>query len=354
MIHFKKYFLAILYTSLVLNLSAQIIETPIEKPRQVLIKYARTLLGTPYLYAGTTSEGMDCSGFITTAVADSLNIKLPRTTSQIFSETLIIAEADKQPGDILFFRTTGNAVSHAGIYLGENQFIHSASEGPRTGVIISSLSESYWAKTYLSARRFLQPDENYSEEYVSVQKTSETVPPASKKKERIPLSARFFTELGGSFAWNFYDVDKFTFNTVGGNISTHIVYKGWTFQPGVGLDVRISSLTNVIQLPIILSLTLPTGFVRLYTGFVFTFGQPQIPKKAIDINAPIYPGLFGIMFNMPPIKMGNINLVFFQDISYTVYGSPFASRTDFINSVATGLVFSTGIKFVFPLIAPKN
>ncbi|MGL4981618.1 MAG: C40 family peptidase [Treponemataceae bacterium] len=347
--HFKKCFLVALLISLAMSLSSQIIDTPIKNPRGVLVKYARTFLGTPYLYGGVTAAGMDCSGFINTAVSDSLSIMLPRTTSQLFSETAIIAETDKQPGDILFFRTTGNSVSHAGIYIGNNQFIHSASEGPRTGVIISSLNESYWAKTYLSARRFLVADANYSEEYQPVEVPKETATVVGKKKE-VPVSARFFIELGGSFAWNFYDTTEFSFNTVGGNITSHFVYKGWVVQPGIGLDVRISSLTNIIQMPLIFSLTLPPGFVRLYTGLVFTFGQAQIPKTSVNINVPIYPGIFGLVFHMPTIKMKSADLIFYQDISYTVYGSPLNSRVDLINSLASGLVFSTGLKFVFPLV----
>ena len=67
-----------------------------------------------------------------------------------------------QPGDLLFFNTAGANISHVGIYLGADLFIHAASEGRRTGVIISSLKERYWHKAYRSAGRITEPEDIFT------------------------------------------------------------------------------------------------------------------------------------------------------------------------------------------------
>ncbi|GHT48060.1 glycoside hydrolase [Spirochaetia bacterium] len=123
---------------------------------ETLINYANTFLGTPYKAGGTTRKGMDCSGFLFTTVQDSLHIKFPRTASDMFNKCARIKEGPVMRGDLVFFYTAGKKISHVGIYLGDGNFIHSASDGPKKGVIISNLSESYWSRTYGGAGRFLE------------------------------------------------------------------------------------------------------------------------------------------------------------------------------------------------------
>ncbi|MGL4524043.1 MAG: C40 family peptidase [Spirochaetia bacterium] len=117
-----------------------------------LIKHAKKYLGTPYLFTGTTRAGMDCSGLVYTAAKESSQLNLPRTSGGIHSIAKKIPTEDLVPGDLVFFKTTKSGrVSHVGIYLGGKEFIHSASDGPHTGVLISSLDEPYWKKAYFSA-----------------------------------------------------------------------------------------------------------------------------------------------------------------------------------------------------------
>ena len=123
--------------------------------RQKLLAYSKQFVGVPYKYGGAGWDGMDCSGFIFTVANDTLGIKLPRSSAGLYSAVRIIKDAEKEPGDLLFFKTVGSKISHVGLYLGNNQFIHAASSGPSTGVIISSLKEEYWKKSYVSAGRFL-------------------------------------------------------------------------------------------------------------------------------------------------------------------------------------------------------
>ncbi|WP_425436503.1 C40 family peptidase [Paenibacillus herberti] len=109
------------------------------------------VIGTPYKAAGTTTKGFDCSGF-TSYVFKQFKIKLPHSSSSQSGMGKKVTKDDLQPGDLVFFNTSGRGVSHVGVYVGDGQFAHSSSS---KGVIISELSESYYAKRYLSARRIM-------------------------------------------------------------------------------------------------------------------------------------------------------------------------------------------------------
>lgn len=119
-------------------------------PELIVIAGAMEYLGTPYVYAGTSKKGMDCSGFVYTVYKNVLE-NVPRV-SKDWNKFGIAVTRDFRPADILLFASKGQ-IFHVGIYLGDNYFIHSASQGPKTGVIISSLDESYWKQYFYTARR---------------------------------------------------------------------------------------------------------------------------------------------------------------------------------------------------------
>jgi peptidoglycan DL-endopeptidase LytE len=113
-------------------------------------------LGVTYRYGGTNpSAGLDCSGFVQIVFAE-MGLKLPRTSALQFQAGIEVAREDLTEGDLVFFDTIGRGVSHVGIYLGDDQFIHAASNPGK--VTISSLSEKYWQPKYLGARRVLTDD----------------------------------------------------------------------------------------------------------------------------------------------------------------------------------------------------
>lgn len=123
-----------------------------------LRKAVDEVVGTPYKWGGTTTSGFDCSGFIL-HIFKQYDTKLPRTSN---SQSKIGSKVDKdelRPGDLVFFNTNGRGVSHAGIYVGDGQFAHSSSS---KGVRISKLSDTYYSKRYVTARRVVS-GENYAD-----------------------------------------------------------------------------------------------------------------------------------------------------------------------------------------------
>ncbi|MBP1156957.1 MULTISPECIES: C40 family peptidase [unclassified Paenibacillus] len=114
------------------------------------------LLGTRYQWGGTSkATGFDCSGFIIT-VYDHFGIDLPRTSRTQANEGVWVSKNNLRPGDLVFFNINGKNISHAGIYVGNGKFAHSAS---KKGVSISKLSESYYDQRYFTARRVVSDNQ---------------------------------------------------------------------------------------------------------------------------------------------------------------------------------------------------
>ncbi|MFB9992133.1 NlpC/P60 family protein [Deinococcus oregonensis] len=115
---------------------------------------AMALLGTPYVFGGTTRAGTDCSGFVL-QVFVPLGVQLPRRSVDQAQAGLAVDAAALMPGDLVFFDTEGGGtVTHVGIYLGEDTFVNANSY--RGQVAVDKLmSDRYWASRYIGARRVL-------------------------------------------------------------------------------------------------------------------------------------------------------------------------------------------------------
>ena len=105
-------------------------------------------LGTPYVWGGAAPGGFDCSGLVMWAYSQ-VGVSLPHSTYAQYSMGVPVSRDQLQPGDIVFF----DGLGHEGLYIGGGQFVHA----PHTGdvVKISSLSDSWYASSYVGARRIL-------------------------------------------------------------------------------------------------------------------------------------------------------------------------------------------------------
>lgn len=125
------------------------------KQQKVLLDTAFSYLGTPYRHGGVTRNGMDCSGFVSTTFK-SISVPLSRSSQEMATQGTKIDLEDVKVGDLLFFRTTRkNRISHVGMVVdidGDIKFIHSSS---KRGVVISSLSDEYYKKTFRMAKRVM-------------------------------------------------------------------------------------------------------------------------------------------------------------------------------------------------------
>ena len=113
-----------------------------------LISNALSLQGIPYLWGGTSRKGFDCSGFVQ-YVFKASGISLPRTAAEQYKLGVPVSRDELRPGDLVFFQTYAPGATDVRIYIGGGRTLGAASEG----VGIYSLTESYWSKHYLGARR---------------------------------------------------------------------------------------------------------------------------------------------------------------------------------------------------------
>ncbi|MFA6015399.1 MAG: C40 family peptidase [Gallionellaceae bacterium] len=120
---------------------------------QNILQYALSHEGKPYRRGSSSPEiGFDCSGFVRHVFEQIGGLSLPHNAQAISKIGTLVSKAELIPGDIVFFHRAKKAITHVGIYMGDNQFIHASSR--QTGrVMVSNLSDRYWVKHYSLARR---------------------------------------------------------------------------------------------------------------------------------------------------------------------------------------------------------
>ncbi len=129
-----------------------LMDVPVESINNVpLLKKIDEWIGTPYHYGGTSKSGVDCSFFALDVMKGTFDIKLNRTAAEQYLQSKRINWDELKEGDLIFFKTDGpNKISHVGIYLVNNKFVHASS---KRGVTISDLGEPYYQKTLFSMGR---------------------------------------------------------------------------------------------------------------------------------------------------------------------------------------------------------
>jgi len=126
--------------------------------RNRIAAMAREYLGVPYKAAGVSPDGFDCSGFVYFIYREAAGMEVSRSTVGIWNSGAKITLTQVRPGDVLVFTTVRAGASHAGIVLENGPrgviFIHAASQGSETGVIISNMNESYYKTRFMGARSY--------------------------------------------------------------------------------------------------------------------------------------------------------------------------------------------------------
>ncbi|MDD5215590.1 MAG: C40 family peptidase [Methylococcales bacterium] len=133
-------------------------ETPSPRPvskqsvNAPVVDYALQFQGAPYSYGNASPEkGFDCSGFVKYVYKHD-GIELPRTVKEMANVLQPVPNENVRSGDLLFFNTSGDSISHVGIFMNGTNFIHAPSS--KTGkVTVSSLKNTYWRERFVDARR---------------------------------------------------------------------------------------------------------------------------------------------------------------------------------------------------------
>jgi cell wall-associated NlpC family hydrolase len=123
-----------------------------------LLAFIDDWYGTRYRYGGSTKAGTDCSGFTGNLMLAVFGITMPRIAKDQYAACKKIKKKNMQQGDLVFFNTRGG-VSHVGVYMGNNKFIHASTS---RGVMISDLDDDYYHKTFIGAGRPKPEEENYT------------------------------------------------------------------------------------------------------------------------------------------------------------------------------------------------
>lgn len=114
-----------------------------------LVAFLETWYGTPYKYGGGDKAGIDCSAFCSMLLDSVYGVVLPRTAKSQYEMGIKVKKEQLEQGDLVFFNTTGG-ISHVGVFLANNKFVHAATSN---GVMISDLEDMYYKKRFIGASR---------------------------------------------------------------------------------------------------------------------------------------------------------------------------------------------------------
>jgi cell wall-associated NlpC family hydrolase len=118
--------------------------------RGELMNAVQGMIGTPYNYSGTGLSGIDCSGFTLRIYSTVMRKQLPHSSVDQYNMCSAVPKGSEKVGDLVFFKTVGNSISHVGIFLGGVYFAHASVS---QGVTISSLESDYYKSRFAGTRR---------------------------------------------------------------------------------------------------------------------------------------------------------------------------------------------------------
>jgi probable lipoprotein NlpC len=352
----------------------------IREARLRLISAAEKYRGTPYRYAGIDGSGLDCSGLVYISFRDALGVSVPRTTTGLYAWVEKIDRSQIQPGDLLFFKTdnSGN-MSHVGIYAGNGRFIHSASAGPSTGVIVSSLDEKYWSRTYAGAGRALPalngsldgtlaPDPGTSlpagvQTWSQPGKTAAPGGPgpgparsgnsAAGKGGSAENSGRLLLGIAMAPSWNGFYTDDEAFRGLAAQLflgaETHSLSKPMVF--GLELRPEWDRSLGVFRMPITLSWGLDNKF-RIFIGPVLSTGNAVLKTSGGDrhyAGGTSWIGAAGITAAPFTLKVSGGELSPYGEFAWQYYLPQAGEKRNWNADFAAGCRFSTGLRYTWRL-----
>jgi len=323
-----------------------------QEARSRLLAAAGKYEHTPYRYGGKDRKGLDCSGLVALSFFEALGISVPRSAESLYSWVEKVPIDIAQPGDLVFFRTTKtNKISHVGIFTGDGRFIHSASEGPVTGVIYSRLDEKYWSRTYAGAGRAFPAagtDDSADRENALTTGQKENgllllnrAHRASNQRSAVPLLIGF----AAAPTWNFADGN--VLRGAAGQIRFGAVVHPFGQQMVLGAEIRPEwdNALGVFRLPFTLSWGL-SDKLRIFAGPVLSFGD-----AALDVSGESRPyyggtnwfGAMGLTFAPFAIKIARTDLAPYAEIAWQSYLADSPDR-NIAADLAAGFRFSTGLR----------
>ena len=331
--------------------------------REKFVAESKKYVGCPYVYGATGPDSFDCSGLIYYSANQALGLQLPRTSKALYSFCRIVPKEKMEEGDLLFFKTNNTAsITHVGIYIGGSQFISAISDGPNSGVIISSLDQEYWKPKYVGCGQFLASGKdksstvkrNFDDEQSFNSSNSKTAKKSAQNSNTNFAGSSFYNPdvdfldsltFDGIVAcgWSLFSPNEFMLKWRGLNFETNVRISKWVLEPGFGFGIRYNYGIDVVQIPLIFSATL-NDYVRFYAGPVITFGNPKMISTEKEISSSFFPGILGVTFSTPSFSINKAKVQFIQDVSYTVFNNPDNAALSFIESASAGIVMFTGIK----------
>jgi probable lipoprotein NlpC len=253
-----------------------------KRARSAVVAAAYAYRGAPYLRGGTSASGFDCSGLVYRVFLDTVHVALPRTAKAQYAFCEPIPRSKLQPGDLVFFDTTGG-ISHVGIYTGENKFVHSPSEGSRTGVTENDLDESYWARTFVGAGRALPPEEQLG----------------------LIASASFGPSFGA------YDFFRGLRGSLGASFSF------WGLEAGLELRPSWDSSLEVLRIPAVVSLAIDRR-LKLFAGPALTIGSPNLDGRMYEPSGG-WLATAGLEYTFHRFRIAGLSFALGAEIEYDRY-----------------------------------
>jgi len=336
--------------------------------RNRVIAAAKRYENAPYRYGGMTASGMDCSGFICLSFKDALGVTLPRSSSALYSWVEKIPVDKAQPGDLLFFKTdnTGN-ITHVALYLGNRRFIHAASAGSNTGVIYSSLDESYYSRTFAGAGRAL-PEAAPATSSGNALASAERETAASGRnadgnagglRSNAPSAASASSGggrllVGASFAptWNGFlkNGDLIRGFSAQLRLGADTTTFGTRMLFGLELRPEYDGALGVFRLPITLSWGLNDQF-RIFAGPVISFGDAVISTEDGERHysgGTSWLGTAGITAAPYIFKTPKGEFAPYLEVAWQSYFSE-DKDTDLNADFSAGFRFSTGVRWTIQI-----